>query len=140
MELNDLKEPAIIISSSGMCEGGRIRHHLKNNIDDPNNLILFIGFCAEHTLGAQILSGREEVNIFGEPHKVRARVASIDSFSGHADKNELLRYVNNLTGDIRKIFVCHGEEEQTTAFAETLRGVKPNAEVVAPVLLQKEEV
>ncbi len=140
MELNDLKEPAIIISSSGMCEGGRIRHHLKNNIGNPDNLILFIGFCAEHTLGAQILSGREEVNIFGEPHKVRARIASIDSFSGHADRNELLRYAKNITGDIRKIFVCHGEEEPSLALAESLRGLKPEAEVVAPVMLQKEEV
>ncbi len=140
MELNNLKEPAIIISSSGMCEGGRIRHHLKNNIGNPANLILFIGFCAEHTLGAQILSDREEVNIFGEPHKIRARVARIDSFSGHADKHELTRYVENLTGDIKKIFVCHGEEEPTLAFAETLRDLKPNAEVVAPVHLQKEEV
>lgn len=140
MELNDLKTPAIIISSSGMCEGGRIRHHLKNNMGDPKNLILFIGFCAEHTLGAQILSGREEVNIFGDPYKLRAKVARIDSFSGHADKNELSRYVQNLTGDIKKIFVCHGEEEQSLAFGETLRELKPKAEVTVPVLLQKEEV
>jgi metallo-beta-lactamase family protein len=89
MKLNELKDPAIIISASGMAEAGRIRHHLKNNIGDPKNLILFIGYCAEHTLGAQILSGREEVNIFGEPHRVRAKVASIDSFSGHADRNEV---------------------------------------------------
>ena len=123
MELNDLKESAIIISSSGMCEGGRIRHHLKNNIGDPKNLVLFIGFCAEHTLGAQILSGREEVNIFGDPYKLRAKVARVDSFSGHADRNELSRYVQNLTGDMKKIFVCHGEEEQ---FA----GVRGNAEGV----------
>lgn len=140
MELNDLKTPAIIISSSGMCEGGRIRHHLKNNIGDPKNLILFIGFCAQHTLGAQILSGKEEVNIFGDPYKLRARVARIDSFSGHADKAELSRYVQNLTGDIKKIFVCHGEEESSLAFGETLRELKPKAEVCVPVLLQKEEV
>lgn len=140
MELNELKTPGIIISSSGMCEGGRIRHHLKNNIGDPKNLILFIGFCAEHTLGAQILSGKEEVNIFGEPYKLRAKVARIDSFSGHADKAELSRYVQNLTGDIKKIFVCHGEEESSMAFGETLRELKPKAEVCVPVLLQKEEV
>ena len=140
MELNELKTSAIIISSSGMCEGGRIRHHLKNNIGDPKNLILFIGFCAEHTLGAQILSGREEVNIFGDPYKLRAKVARIDSFSGHADKAELSRYVQNLTGDIKKIFVCHGEEASSLAFGETLRELKPKAEVCVPVLLQKEEV
>ncbi len=132
MKLNDLKDPAIIISSSGMCEAGRIRHHLKNHIGGPNNLILFIGYCAEHTLGAQILSRRPTVNIFGEPHTVRAKIASIDSFSGHADRNELKRYVESLTGDIRKISVIHGEESQALAFAETLRTMKPNAEVLVP--------
>jgi metallo-beta-lactamase family protein len=119
-----------------MAEAGRIRHHLKNNIGDPNNLILFIGYCAEHTLGAQILAGRSPVNIFGEPHPVRARICSLDAFSGHADKNELARYVQSLTGDIKKIAVIHGEESQALAFAETLRAMKPKAEVLAPVYRQ----
>ncbi len=110
MKLNDLAGPAIIISASGMAEAGRIRHHLKNHIGDAENLILFIG-SAEHTLGAQILAGKSPVNIFGEPYEVRARVASIDAFSGHADKSELTRYVKALTGDIKKIAVVHGEEE-----------------------------
>ena len=131
-KLNELKDAAIIISASGMAEAGRIRHHLKNNIGDPANLILFVGYCAEHTLGAQILSGRNPVNIFGEPHTVRARIASIDAFSGHADRNELRAYVNGLTGDIRKVSVIHGEESQCLAFAETLRAMKPKAEVVVP--------
>jgi metallo-beta-lactamase family protein len=78
-KLNNLKDPAIIISASGMAEGGRIRHHLKNNIGYANNLILFIGYCAENTLGAQILAGKSPVNIFGEPYQVRAKIASIDS-------------------------------------------------------------
>jgi len=132
VKLNDLKEAAIIISASGMCEAGRVRHHLKNHIGSPNNLVLFIGYCAEHTLGAQILSGRDTVNIFGEPHAVRARIASIDSFSGHADKHELKRYVGGLTGDIKKIFVVHGEASQAFAFAETLKVMKPKAEVAVP--------
>jgi len=132
MKLNELKEPAIIISASGMAEAGRIRHHLANNIGNPLNLILFIGYCAEHTLGAQIMSGRSPVNIFGEPHEVRAHVASIDSFSGHADKNELRRYVEAITGNIKKIAVIHGEEEQSLAFGETLREMKPKAEVLVP--------
>jgi metallo-beta-lactamase family protein len=110
MKLNDLKDPAIIISASGMAEAGRVRHHLKNHIGNPDNLVLFIGYCAEHTLGYQILSGKSPVNIFGEPYEVRARVASMDAFSGHADKNELIRYVQALTGNIRKIAVVHGEE------------------------------
>ncbi len=132
MKLNDLKDSAIIISASGMCEAGRIRHHLANHIGEPANLILFIGYCAEHTLGAQILSGQNPVNIFGEPHPVKARIASLDSFSGHADKNELRRYVEAMTGDIKKISVIHGEESQALAFAETLRQMKPKAEVRAP--------
>jgi metallo-beta-lactamase family protein len=136
MKLNELKDPAIIISASGMAEAGRIRHHLANHIGDPANLILFVGYCAEHTLGAQIMSGRNPVNIFGEPHEVRARIASIDSFSGHADKNELRRYVEAITGDIKKIAVVHGEEAQALAFGETLRAMKPKAEVLVPVYQQ----
>ena len=131
-KLNELKDAAIIISASGMAEAGRIRHHLKNNIGDPENLILFVGYCAEHTLGAQILAHRNPVNIFGEPHEVRARIASIDAFSGHADRNELQAYVNQLTGNIKKISVIHGEESQCLAFAERLRAIKPKAQVVVP--------
>jgi metallo-beta-lactamase family protein len=113
---------------------------LKNNIGDPANLILFIGYCAEHTLGAQILSGREVVNIFAEPHKVRARVHSIDSFSGHADQSELRQYVERLGGSIKKIAVVHGEDSQVTAFGETLRKLKPKAQVVIPEYQQILEV
>lgn len=140
MKLNDLKDPAIIISASGMAEAGRIRHHLKNHIGNPDNLILFIGYCAEHTLGAQILSGRPVVNIFGEPYSVKAKVASVDAFSGHADRGELRRYVENLKGNIWKIAVVHGEESQALAFAETLRKMKPDAEVIAPEYRQVMEV
>jgi metallo-beta-lactamase family protein len=132
IKLNELHDPAIIISASGMAEAGRIRHHLANNIGSPANLILFIGYCAEHTLGAQILSGRNPVNIFGEPHPVRARIASLDSFSGHADKNELRRYVEAIGGSLKRIAVIHGEESQALAFGETLRALKPKAEVLVP--------
>jgi metallo-beta-lactamase family protein len=140
MKLNELKDPAVIISASGMAEAGRIRHHLANNIGKPENLILFIGYCAEHTLGAQILSGANPVNIFGEPHKVAARVASLDSFSGHADKTELRRYVENVTGNLKKIAVIHGEESQALAFGETLRGMYPTTEVIVPEYRQIMEV
>jgi metallo-beta-lactamase family protein len=133
-KLNELDEPAVIISASGMAEAGRIRHHLSNNIGNPRNLILFVGYCAEHTLGAQILARRSPVNIFGQPHMVRAEVASIDAFSGHADRSELSAYVNALGGNIRKITVVHGEEEQSLAFAETLRGLRPGAQVSVPKL------
>jgi metallo-beta-lactamase family protein len=132
MKLNEMKEPAIIISASGMAEAGRIRHHLKNHIGNPANLVLFIGYCAEHTLGAQILAGRSPVNIFGEPHPVRAKVASIDAFSGHADKNELMAYVRRLDGQVKKVAVVHGEESQCLAFAEALREWRPQAEITVP--------
>jgi metallo-beta-lactamase family protein len=94
--------------------------------------VLFIGYCAEHTLGAQILSGKDPVNIFGEPYAVRAKVASIDAWSGHADKNELRRYVEAIGGDLKRICVVHGEEEQALAFAATLRQMRPGAQVVVP--------
>ncbi len=134
IKLNSLDGPAIIISSSGMCEAGRIRHHLKNNISDPNDLILFVGYCAYNTLGSVIRAGIDPVYIFGEAHEVKAKIASFDGFSGHADKNELVDYVKSLTGDIKKIFVVHGEERSSLAFADTLRQIKPGAEVTVPEL------
>jgi metallo-beta-lactamase family protein len=131
-KLNELKEPSVIISASGMAEAGRIRHHLKNGIGDAKNLVLFVGYCAENTLGAQLRAGKNPVNIFGEPQVVRAQVAAVDAFSGHADRTELAWYVNRTQGDIRKITVIHGEEEQSLAFAETLRKLRPKAEVTVP--------
>ncbi|HEY3932035.1 MAG TPA: MBL fold metallo-hydrolase [Verrucomicrobiae bacterium] len=139
-KLNDRKEPMIIISASGMCEGGRIRHHLKNNISFANNLILFIGYCAEGTLGAMIVAGKNPVNIFGEPYQVRAKVVSLDTYSGHADKNELKNYVQKLSGDIKKIVCIHGEEKQCLAHAETLRAMKPKARVIVPEYKQTVEI
>jgi len=138
--LNDRKEPMIIISASGMCEAGRIRHHLKNNISDKKNLLLFIGYCAEGTLGNIITSGKTPVNIFGDPCDVRAKVVSLDTYSGHADKNELKRYVGKLTGNIKRIFCIHGEEPQCLAHAETLKAMKPNAQVVVPEYKQAVEI
>ncbi len=140
VKLNEMKDPAIIISASGMCEAGRIRHHLKNNIGNPNNLVLFVGYCAEHTLGAQILAGRNPVNIFGDPYNVRAQIGRIDAFSGHADMNELDEYTKALDGHIRKIFVIHGEESQSVAFGERLRAMRPKADVVVPVEKQVVEI
>jgi len=139
-KLNDRKEPMVIISASGMCEAGRIRHHLKNNIGFANNLILFIGYCAEGTLGDQITKGKSPVNIFGDPYEVRAQIASLDTYSGHADKNELKRYVQKITGNIRRIFCVHGEESQCLAHAETLRAMKPKAEVLVPEYQQVVEI
>ena len=131
--LNKKKGPCVIISASGMAESGRILHHLRNNIENPDNLILFVGFCAEYTLGAQIRSGKSPVNIFGEPFEVKAQIGEMDSLSGHADKNELVAHVNRITGNLKKIFITHGEEEQSVTFAETLKQLRPKAEVIVPV-------
>ena len=139
-KLNERKDGMIIISASGMCEAGRIRHHLKNNIGFANNLVLFIGFCAPDTLGAKIIAGVNPVNIFGEPYPVRAKVVSLDTYSGHADKNELKAYVQKLSGDIKKIICIHGEEKQCLAHAETLHAMKPKAEVIVPNYLQTVEI
>jgi len=138
--LNDRHEPMIIISASGMAEAGRIRHHLKNNIGDAKNLLLFIGYCAEGTLGNQIIAGKTPVNIFGEPYDVRAKVVSLDTYSGHADRNELKHYVQQLTGKIRRIFCIHGEEAQCLAHAETLRAMKPGAQVLVPEYKQAVDI
>ena len=121
MAINDLKEPCIIISASGMAEAGRILHHLKNNIEDARNTILIVGWCAQHTLGARLASGDKLVNIFGEPHKVRAQVETINAFSGHADHTELLAWAKGVSGSLGKIFVVHGEEPAATMFAADLR-------------------
>lgn len=110
--LNFLREPAVIISASGMCEAGRILHHLKNNIEDRDNAILFSGFQAEHTLGRRILDGEPRVRIFGEEYEVRAHVERIEGYSAHADSDELMAWARHFNRDrLRRVFVVHGEEE-----------------------------
>jgi metallo-beta-lactamase family protein len=119
--LNERTDPMIIISASGMAEAGRILHHLSNNIQDPKNLVLFIGYAAEHTLARKIMDGHEKVNIFGEEHKVNAEVMTMDYFSAHADGLELLEYVKNTDpGKLKKIFLVHGEEDQSLPFRDKL--------------------
>ena len=140
IKLNQLKGPAIIISSSGMCEGGRIRHHLKNNIEDPKNLILFVGYCAQHTLGSRIVNGDSPVNIFGEPYGVKAQVARHDAFSGHADRDELVSHVEASSGKMKDIYVVHGEEGSALAFGDTLQSISPKSRVTVPMLNQELDV
>jgi metallo-beta-lactamase family protein len=111
-KLNNLKEPAVIISASGMCESGRILHHLANNIEDPKNTILIVGFMAQNTLGRRILEKQSKVKIFGEPYNLRANVTVINTFSAHADYNDILEYVSGLdSGRLKEIFLVHGEPE-----------------------------
>jgi len=140
IKLNQLKGPAIIISSSGMCEGGRIRHHLKNNIEDPKNLVLFVGYCAQHTLGSRIVNGDSPVNIFGEPYEVKAQVARHDAFSGHADRDELVSHVEASSGVMKDIYVVHGEEGSALAFGDTLQSINPKSRVTVPILNQELDV
>lgn len=117
--LNEINGPAIIISASGMCENGRILHHLRNNIEDPKNSILIVGFMAKDTLGRKILEKQKVVNIFGEPYNLRAEVVCLDAFSGHADRSDLLAYISKIEG-LKKIFLVHGEEDQSNKFKEHL--------------------
>jgi len=123
-DLNFLQESAVIISASGMAEAGRILHHLKNNISEPRNTILIVGFQAEHTLGRRIVERRPEVKIFGEMYQLRARVEVINGYSAHADRNELLEYVESIKGQgLKRVFLVHGEEVASSALAASLREV-----------------
>ncbi len=117
--LNDKTGPMIIISASGMCEHGRILHHLRNNIEDPKNVVLIVGYQAENTLGRSLVDGHKQVNIFGDPYQVRASIYVMDAFSAHADRSDLLDYISQIEG-LKKIFLVHGEETQLNAFSEAL--------------------
>ncbi len=118
--LNDDHRPMIIISASGMCEAGRIVHHLKNNIADPKNTVLVVGYMAKNTLGRRIVERHEKVKIFGEEIPLRAQVEILNTFSAHADRNDLLEYVKPLKETVKKIFIVHGEEEQSEKLYDLL--------------------
>jgi metallo-beta-lactamase family protein len=120
--LNHLSYPHIIISASGMAEGGRILHHLRNSIDNHRTVVLFIGYAAEHTLARKMMDGEKKVKIFGEEHKVKCRIVSMDSFSAHADRHDLLQYVSlNDPARLKNIFLIHGELDQMESFRNALR-------------------
>ena len=109
--LNESQEPAIIISASGMCEVGRIKHHLKHNIWNPNSTILFVGYQANGTLGYSIVNGAKKVTIFGEEFAVNARVEYIEGYSGHADQEWLMNFIYSFITKPKHIFLVHGEED-----------------------------
>jgi metallo-beta-lactamase family protein len=119
-KLNDLHGPFVVISASGMCEAGRILHHLRNGIEDPRNTVLITGFQAADTLGRKLVEKWREVRIFGEPMRVRAEISSLDELSGHADQAELLAWIKPLAPALRKVFLVHGEPEQARTFAGLL--------------------
>jgi metallo-beta-lactamase family protein len=119
--LNDLKVPAIIISSSGMLEGGRILHHLRNRIGDPRTTILMTSWQAPNTLGRKLVEKQSPVRIYGEEFEVRARVEVLTGFSGHADRDGLVDFVRVMEKKPERTFIVHGEEESSTNLAKTLR-------------------
>lgn len=118
--LNEDFRPAIILSASGMCEVGRIKHHLKHNLWNPNSTILFVGYQAPGTLGRSIVEGAEKVKIFGEEIAVNARVEYIEGYSGHADQTWLLNFVYSFTNPPKHIFLVHGEEEGQEALKQKI--------------------
>jgi metallo-beta-lactamase family protein len=119
-KLNDLHGPFVVISASGMCEAGRILHHLRNNIEDPRNTVLITGFQAQDTLGRKLVEKWPEVRIFGEPMRVRAEISSLDELSAHADQGELMEWIRPLAPSLRQVFLVHGEPQQSQTLAKLL--------------------
>ncbi|MBI5305198.1 MAG: MBL fold metallo-hydrolase [Chloroflexi bacterium] len=139
-KINETPGPAVIISANGMCEAGRILHHLKYNIESAHNTILFVGYQAENTLGRRIVDGVKRIRTFGEDYVVRARVEMIDGFSAHADRSELLSWIAQVQPTLKGIFVVHGEAESSRALADTLRAANPHCNIVVPELHQTIEL
>jgi len=118
--LNKVKGPAIIISASGMAESGRILHHLRNNITNPDNILLFVGYCAENTLGWKLRSGFKHVNILGDEFPVRCDIETLDSFSGHADHGEMVQWFDKVGGEKKRVFLVHGEPDRSDKLCTAL--------------------
>ena len=136
--LNDIIGVAIIISASGMCEAGRILHHLKNNIGDPKTTVLFVGYCADNTLGRRIRDGEREVPILGGRYKVRAKIEIIDSFSGHADHSELLAWFERISGPKTRVWLVHGEPDSALALRAGLMAAHTGSIEVAELATEVE--
>lgn len=130
--LNTMPGPMVIMAGSGMCEGGRIRHHLRNGIEDPRNTVMVVGYMAQHTLGHRIVDPEvTAVKIFDEVYEKRAEVTSIDAYSAHADMQDLDRFVLGIEG-LQKLILVHGEVSQMEAFKERLRQASKHLEVHMP--------
>ena len=120
-KLNGSRLPMVIISASGMCEAGRILHHLRNGVEDSRNTVMMVGYCAEHTLGRRIIERQPEIRIFGEPYDLKAEVEVMNSYSAHADEPELLEFIGRLDKRrLRKIFLVHGDPDRQAALAGAL--------------------
>lgn len=134
--INFVKSNAIIIAGSGMCTGGRIRHHLKHGIWRPENSLVFVGYQAYGTLGRQIVDGAEDVRIYGELYRVRAKVHTIGGFSSHAGHDDLLRWVSAIEG-LDRLFLVHGEKAARSGFKDELVAQKTAREIIVPHLNEK---
>ncbi len=130
-KLNDLHGPCVIISPSGMCEAGRILHHLRNNLENPRCTILITGYQAENTLGRKLVDKWPEVKVFGEPMRVRAEVDSLQALSAHADQGELLAWIKPVANSLKKVFLVHGEPDGAEALQKAIQG-QYGVETVAP--------
>lgn len=120
--LNQSRLPMVILSASGMCEAGRILHHLRHNIEDPKSTIMIVGFCAPHTLCRRIVERRREVRVFGETYRLRANVEVMNAYSAHADEPELVRFVSHLDpGRLKRIFLVHGDPPRQLALFDALK-------------------
>ena len=137
-QLNVSSEPCIIISSSGMMNAGRVRHHLFHNIDDPRNTFLIVGYCAPDTPGGMLLNGVEDIKLYGERKIVRARIERMDSFSAHGDRNEMLDFIRNQK-KLKKLFLVHGEYETQIAFRALIQ-TEHKVDVEIPKLAQEFEL
>lgn len=121
-ELNGSPMPMVIISASGMCEAGRVLHHLRNNVADDRNTIMMVGYCADHTLGKRIIERRPEIRIFGDAFPLRAEVAIMNSFSAHADEPGMVGFISHMDMDrLQRIFLVHGAPERQELMADALR-------------------
>jgi metallo-beta-lactamase family protein len=119
--INRIKGTVIIIAGSGMCNGGRIKHHLVTNISRPESTILFAGYQAVGTLGRDIVDGAKEVRIFGQNYPVEAKIVQINGFSAHADKDELIKWLSNFRQPPRRLFITHGERNVIQHFAADIK-------------------
>ncbi len=137
--INDKPGPMIIIAGSGMCEGGRVLHHLKNNIKNPNSVILITGYQAQNTLGRKIIEGVSPVRIFGENYQVKAKVIILNELSAHADQKDLLNFVGSVK-ELKNIFLVHTEMPQAEAFEALVKKEHPNLSVDIPVFNQEFEI
>lgn len=130
-KLNGLKGPCMIIASSGMCEGGRILHHLQHSVYDQNALIIITGYQAEHTLGRKLIDGVSPINIYDKSYEVNAEIKTINEFSAHADQRGLFNYIASLKG-LKNVFLVHGERKASEPFKALINKELPKLNVVIP--------